>query len=235
MHRPSSQLKFFYYSALLFSIPIIFGCSASKVAISSPSANISYNVTSGGISGNWGELGFQKGDRVPDFTLYDTDGKQFDLSSELKLRKPVVLITASYTCDVSRYNIPAIKSISSKYKNEFNFFMVYLIEPHPADAPSPYSADGKIWLATANIRDHVEANQPKTYQQRVDISKKWKQTYNINLPVLIDNPKNIFWSDFGEAPNMAYVILPNRTVYYKQPWFNQPLLDQELQALAGNH
>jgi hypothetical protein len=229
---PLSSLKFIFYYALILIVIINLGC---HTATSPPSASISYNVISNGLKKDWNHLGFRSGDRVPNITLYDQDGKQFDLSTELKLGQPVVLISGSYTCDVTRSNIPAIKRLSTKYGSKDHFFTVYLIEAHPTDVPGPYSPDRKIWIPANNIRDHVAATQPKTYQQRVDLSKKWKQEYDINLPVLVDNPDNLFWSGFGEAPNMAYVILPGNMVYYKQAWFNEHLLDEKLQALASYH
>jgi hypothetical protein len=227
--RLSSQLRCLFHCALLFTVTINFDCSSPTPP---PNANVSYNVVSNGLKKDWNQLGFRIGDHVPNITLFSQDGKQFDLSSELKLGKPVVLISGSYTCDVTRSNLPAIKSLSSKYEAKYNFFIVYVIEPHPIDVPSPYSADRKIWISANNIRDHIAANQPKTYQQRVDNSKKWKQSYNINLPILVDDPDNFFWSKFGEAPNMVYVIVPNNIVYYKQAWFNERLLDDKLQTLA---
>jgi len=230
MSGSSSQLKFFFRCALLFTVTTHIGCHTDEP---SPSASISYNVISNGMKKDWNHLGFHSGDRIPNFTLYDQDGKKFELSSELKLGKPVVLISASYTCDVTRSNIPAIKRISSKNGTTDHFFIVYLIEAHPTDVPGPYSADRKIWISANNIRDHVAATQPKIYQQRVDISKKWKQVYDIHLPILLDNPDNFFWTNFGEAPNMVYVILPGNIVYYKQAWFNEHLLEEKLQALAS--
>jgi hypothetical protein len=227
----SFPLKIIFHCAFLFTVIIGFGCHTAT----SPSASISYNVFSKGLKKDWNQLGFRNGDRISSFTLYDQDGKQFDLSSVLKSGKPVVLISGSYTCDVTRNNLPAIKRLSSKYGTRDNFFMVYVIEPHPNDVPSPYSADKKIWISANNIRDHVAASQPKTYQQRVDNSKKWKQAYDINLPILIDNPNNEFWSNFGEAPNMVYVILPDYIIYYKQAWFNERQLDEKLQSLANIH
>jgi hypothetical protein len=235
MVRTSSRLTFLFRCALLFTVTIDFGCGSTSFEMPSSSDIISYNVFSDGINEHWSKLGFHRGDHVPNFTLYDQDDKKFSLSDQLKLGKPVVLISASYTCDVTRSNIPAIKLLSSKYGTKFRFFIVYVIEPHPMDVPSPYSGDRKIWIALDNIRDHVAASQPKIYQQRVDLSKKWKAEYDINLPILIDNSDNYFWSNFGEAPNMVYVISPNDTVYYKQAWFNKSALDGKLQALAGSH
>ncbi len=94
----SCYVTFLFRCTLLFIVSNEFGCNT---AATSPSASISYNVISNGLKKDWNHLGFRSGDRVPNFTLYDQDGKQFDLSSELKLGEPVVLISGSYTCDVT--------------------------------------------------------------------------------------------------------------------------------------
>ncbi|HEY9044610.1 MAG TPA: hypothetical protein VIN08_01880, partial [Ohtaekwangia sp.] len=79
-----------------------------------------------------------------------------------------------------------------------------------------------------NIRDSVEARQPRTYAERVALSQQWKKRYDIASTVLVDDPENFFWSNFGQAPNMAYIIEPDCTVYYKQSWFNNEKFEEQI-------
>ncbi len=183
-----------------------------------------------GIYGNWESLGVLKGEKAPDFTLYSQEGRPFHLYEELKKGKPIVLINGSYTCDVSRANLPAIQSITERYKEDLDFYMIYTIEPHPSDSPSPYSENGETWISKNNIRDSVEAGQPKTYADRVELSLQWKTEYHIDSPVLVDSPDNTYWENFGQAPNMTYIIDPDGTVYYKQAWFRKEELQEHIQS-----
>ena len=212
-------------SAVLISgILSTWSCNVPPVPLSETPTKFSH---SDGIDGSWDSLGYQPGEHVPNFILYSAEGEPFRLDHELEKGKPIVLINGSYTCDVSRANLPAITSITEKYKDSLNFFIIYTIDPHPADTVSPYSYDEK-WEAPDNIRDSVYADQPRTYGERVALSKQWSEEYNIPAPVLIDSPDNIYWHYFGQAPNMAYIIDTDGIVYYKQAWFREEELEEQI-------
>ena len=187
-----------------------------------------------GINNNYKDfekLGYQPRTKIPDFTLFSPDGVKFRLAEVLAKGKPVVLITGSYTCDISRHNIGDINTITARYKDKLSTYVVYTIEAHPSDVASPYSKNNRIDLAQANIREHIDAQQAKTYSERKAIAKKWQQQNSILAPVLVDNPTNDFWLAFGQAPNMAYLIEPDGTVYYKQAWFKYVSLDNAIKDL----
>jgi len=221
----------------LWVLPVIImlsaSCGSSRVPASLSAAKINDEI-SAGLLGNWEALGVQKGQTVPDFILFSQEGKAFNLSSEVKNQKPIVLISGSYTCDVSRANMKAIKSFQKKFSKDANFFLVYTIDAHPYDVASPYSAERKVWVAKNNIRDNIKAKQPKTYQERVALAQQWINDNSIEFPVLIDAPDNFYWKKFGQAPNMVYIITPEKEVLYKQAWFNEEKLAQQLELLREN-
>lgn len=218
----------------LWAVLIILAAScASPKALPPAGTTRLQNPTSEALIAGWEQLGFKKGQQVPDFTLFSDDKKSFTLSEELRKRKPVVLINASYTCDVTRNNLESILSFAKAYGKDATFVMVYTLEAHPSDVASPYSTDSEAWIAKDNIRDKVEARQPKTYAERRDLADRWKEMYHIPMTVLVDSPDNFFWTNFGQAPNMVYIIAPNRTVLFKQAWFNKRSLDPELQKLGS--
>ena len=195
-------------------------------------------AVSDGIKSNFKDfekLGYQKGDKIPNLTLYSLDGSKFTLSEALANGKPVLLITGSYTCDISRHNIPDINALAGKYKDKLSIYLVYTIDAHPSDVPSPYSKNNKVEIAQANVREHIEASQPKTYGERKTLAKKWQQQNYISAPVLVDNPTNDFWLSFGQAPNMAYLIEPGGSVYYKQAWLKYVSLDNSIKDWLHGH
>ncbi|QMW00174.1 hypothetical protein [Spirosoma foliorum] len=167
--------------------------------------------------------------------MYSPEGKKFTLSEVLAIKKPLLLISGSYTCDISRHNIADINALAGKYKDKVSIYMVYTIDAHPSDVASPYSKNNKIEIAPANVREHVEAQQPKTYGERKSLAKKWQQQNYILAPVLVDNPTNDFWLSFGQAPNMAYLIDPNGTVYFKQAWLKYVALDNTIKDWLRSH
>jgi len=205
-------------------------CGTQRVSAPAATARISPAVSTG-LFGSWDDLGYQVGDIVADFLLYAENGKQFRLSDELMKGRPVVFSGASYTCDISRGNFPAVRNLWKKFGNDVAFYVVYTTEAHPADVPSPYSPNGRVWIAPANERDKIEENQPKTYKERTELSRIFKSRNHVPLEVLVDSPDNYFWKKFGQAPNMLYVILPDGKVFFKQTWFEENEADIRLSEL----
>lgn len=187
---------------------------------------------SGGVGGVWEMLGFHPGDQVPDFKLYTGEGKPFRLYDELTKRKHTVLINASHTCDFSRANLPSIKSIIKRYATKANIVMIYTIDAHPNDTLSPYAENNRPWVPPNNKRDNISTPQPKTYGERVSLSRQWKNANNIPVRVLVDGPDNQFWHAFGQAPNMCYIVNDGGKVEYRQTWYNGKELELQLKRLT---
>jgi peroxiredoxin len=184
-----------------------------------------------GIGGMWEALGHRKGEKIPDFTLYTNEGRPFSLYKALQKGKPVVLINASYTCDFSRANIESFKTVGERYKDKVETVIVYTLDAHPTDVPSPYAADSSVWIPPHNVRDSIAAPQPKTYGERIDLSKKWVDMYDIPFPVLVDSPENEYWTEYGQAPNMCYIIGEDGIVEYRDTWYNEKRLEEELAGM----
>lgn len=131
----------------------------------------------------------------------------------------MLLVSGSYTCDASRHNLSSLNKLAREYKDKVAIYVVYIIDAHPRDTISPYSLNHGKWLSTANIAEHVEADQPRTYEQRKALAARWQQQYRIAPPVLVDSPDNAFWINFSQAPNMVYLIEPDGTVGFKGEWY----------------
>jgi len=185
-----------------------------------------------GVEGMWEMLGYHPGDTVPDFTLYSGEGKPFHLYAELQKGKPVMIVNGSYTCDISRGNLPSLNLINDRYGKDVEMVMVYTIDAHPNDVVSPYSPDGKIWIPPNNIRDSISAQQPKTYGERVALSKVWVKENQIHMPVVVDKPDNEYWMEFGQAPNMCYIIDPDGVVEYRQTWYDEKGLEEKIRRIS---
>ncbi|HZY82871.1 MAG TPA: deiodinase-like protein [Cyclobacteriaceae bacterium] len=214
------------------AIALLAAACAEKVVPPDDTAKVKDAISEALISG-WEQMGFKQGQSAPDFTLFSSDSKPFTLSKELKKKKPIVMINASYTCDVSRANLESILDLANTYSKDANFFFVYTIDAHPSDSPGPYSLENKIEIPKNNVRDKVQAKQPKTYAERKALAERWKSRYNIPITVLIDSPDNYFWTNFGQAPNMIYIIAPDKNVVFKQAWFNHGTATSELQKLSS--
>lgn len=169
--------------------------------------------------GNFDRTGYQLGDTVHDFTLYDKDFHPFTLSESLNNGKPVLLISSSYTCPIFRGKIPKINQLYSQYKDQLDIYIVYTVEAHPDKDISPYF--GRVNTGAANINEGILYRQPLNYGDRLQIVQDMLIDESISVPVLIDGPCNAWWNHYGPAPNNATLIDPDGTVRVKHAWFDR--------------
>jgi hypothetical protein len=162
--------------------------------------------------------GYDVGETVNDFTLFDRNGNGYQLSNALSLGKPVLLITGSLTCPVFRSQMPTINTVFTTYAADVNTAIIYTIEAHPTDT-SPYS--GTINITTQNINQGILFPQPTTYGERKALVDTLLQNMTVSPPVYIDGPCNEWWNKYGPAPQNAYLIDTNGTVLLKHGWFDQ--------------
>jgi len=170
-------------------------------------------------TGGYANSGYDAGDTVPDFTLFDVNGSPYTLSALLAGGKPVLLVAGSYTCPVFRNKIPAINNVVMTYAGLLGVFVVYTVEAHPIVDPSPYS--GTVWVPSANYSDGVLFEQPRTYGERKALVDSLQAHLPLSVPVLIDGPCNPWWEHFGPAPNNATLIRPDGVAAARQPWFDK--------------
>ncbi len=173
----------------------------------------------------------EKNEIVPDFTLYTPEGTPFNLYNELSKGKPILLVSGSQTCPISRKKITPVNEIAQKYDDDLTIVMVYTIEPHPFDTVSPYSTTNEIWTERKNIEEGIHVKQQRTYKERKKASKEWQDEYGIKPLMLVDNPNNEFWQTFGQASNMAYLINLDSTVFWRQAILQPRRLERNINLL----
>ncbi len=178
----------------------------------------------------WDTLLFQEGDLLPNFVLHTLAGQKFDLYSELEKNKPMLLITGSYTCYIARGNLPAINSITKKFDDELTTVMIFTTEAHPIDTVSPYSMHNDKWVAEENTKDGIEAIKPRTYGDRLKLCRKWVDEFDIKPLILVDDPKNVFWSNYGQAPNLAYLVDRDGRIHSRHIWLDPESLEKTIEA-----
>ena len=180
---------------------------------------------------DWDSLAPKTASKFPSFTIFKLNGEQFDLYTELQKGRPILLISGSYTCDITRSWLPDIDELTQLYQDHLDVYMIYVVEAHPVDAASPYSKKHKIWIVEKNIEDSIETKRPTTYLERKNLGKQWIDRFNIKSELLIDNPNNVCWVSFGRKPNMAYLIKPDQILYARQKWFERESLEKEIKNL----
>ena len=183
--------------------------------------------------GDMDSSGYHTGDTVPDFTLYKTNGDSVRLADMLSSGLPVLLVGGNYTCPVFRNRLNDLNSMANFYNGLLQVFVVYTVEAHPIIDPSPYS--GQVWVTSQNQTDGVLYRQPTTYGERLALVDSMTANHNIVPEILVDGPCNEWWSNYGPAPNNAYLIDTNGIVSAKQGWFHKPPSNMwcEIDSLLG--
>lgn len=170
-------------------------------------------------NGDYDTTGYVQGDTIPDFTLYKTNGDAVNIASELQGGLPVMLVAGSYTCPVFRNKVADLNNMQAMYNGQLKIYIVYTIEAHPVADPSPYS--GNVWVTSQNQSEGVLFRQPVTYGERKNMADTMLSRMTILPEILLDGPCNNWWSNFGPAPNNAYLIDTNGVIVRMHGWFHR--------------
>ena len=148
--------------------------------------------------------GSKAGEQAKNFTLHDQAGNKVSLDQYLG--KWVVLETGSITCSMYVKNISGIKKLQNNYP-EVEFLLVYVREAHPGSRLGPH----------------------KTDSEKIQMSSKLQDFYDEPRKILIDDLDGKMHKDYGELPNMVYVVNPEGLVIYRCDWAFPKLIDKVLQ------
>ena len=148
--------------------------------------------------------GSKAGKQEKNFTLHDQAGNKVSLDQYLG--KWVVLETGSITCSMYVKNISGIKKLQNNYP-EVEFLLVYVREAHPGSRLGPH----------------------KTDSEKIQMSSKLQDFYDEPRKILIDDLDGKMHKDYGELPNMVYVVNPEGLVIYRCDWAFPKLIDKVLQ------
>lgn len=162
--------------------------------------------------------GFQVGQTVDDFILYDKNSVQYQLSQLLSTGKPVLLLSGSYSCPAYRYTMDQVlPDIVAIYDTNVVFLIVYQLEAHPVGPDySPFS--DTVFTTSQNVTDGILIPQHRVYADRINRSVQSEAALGSVCPVLMDDPANEFFWAYGPSPNNGYLITPDGWVYAKYGW-----------------
>lgn len=168
--------------------------------------------------------GPEVGEEAPLFTLKDLRGRLVRLE-DFKKKKPVVLVTGSYSCPVYRHRHAGLERLFQRYAKRAAFFVLYTVEAHPKGDVSPYA--DREWVTEENVREGILVRQPASYEERVRLAVRSQAALNSQVPVLVDEMDNAVWQQYGSAPNAAYYIDSRGKVQIRQDWFDPLQFEKE--------
>jgi len=173
----------------------------------------------------------QPGERLPELTLHDIEGNHQQLSLCWD-KKPALLVTMSLSCGQSRRHARALRQLSRRFEQYINTVIVYVVEAHPINAPSPYA--DRIWVTAKNEIAGIHCAQPQTLEERIELAHQLRRRYRLSTPMLIDALDDRGWRAFGRAPNVAILVRPDGRIAVKQGWFEPREMTHAITALLKN-
>ncbi|GGE88175.1 peroxiredoxin family protein [Massilia psychrophila] len=135
------------------------------------------------------------GDRIPRFDLPLADGGRID-TMDFQDRKPLLVITGSYTCPMTASSNPLLKELHSEFGQDIDFVMLQVREAHPGE--------------------HVE--QPSTENQKQDNARAMKARDQLPWPIAVDDVDGSVHRSLDEKPNAVWLTDRNGVIVYRGVW-----------------
>jgi len=144
-------------------------------------------------------------DAAPDFTLKTVDGEQSYTLSNMIGARPLVLIFGNFTCGPFRSQAGNIEKIYRRYQDRASFLMVYVREAHPTDG----------WHSSSKDTSEFDFEQPKTYEQRVEVARTCQGKLGFDMPFVVDTIDDAVGGTNSGMPSRLYVVDRAGKIAYK--------------------
>jgi iodothyronine deiodinase-like protein len=181
--------------------------------------------------GNRAVQSLRPGECVPELMLHDIQGIYQPLSRCWE-KRPALLVTMSLSCGQSRRHARALRRLWRRFQEDINTVIIYVIEPHPINAPSPYA--DRVWVTTKNEIAGIRCAQPRTLEERIKLARQLRRRFRLSNPMLIDALDDRAWRTFGSAPNIAILVHPGGRIAVKQGWFEPQEMARAVNTLLKN-
>jgi len=184
---------------------------------STPIDSLPYHGENGDMTG-----GYQIGETVADFTVYDFNGNPLTLSEKLAGEKPVILLCGSVTCnrfrDMFDPTMDSQENVVSRtfmYDNVDNFewVFVYVAEAHPWEGWCPSNCYAGPQMDTLVL-------QHPDYHYRRYALRNWIQSNDHDFPfnMYADNPDNAMYDNFFRRPSGTVIVNCAGQVVMRGDW-----------------
>lgn len=174
--------------------------------------------------------GIQEGAPVSNLVVAAEHGEHRPIALLWETR-PLLLVTASLTCPVSRKEIPHVEELRRKFGERVSIVVLYTQEAHPITGPFPYGGDGE--QPEPNRIEGIARAQPRTLAERAKLAAEFRDHLGISVPIMLDEMDNRAWKSFGGGSNMALLIGKDGVVQSKQGWFDVDEMNEEIANYLG--
>ena len=174
--------------------------------------------------------GVQPGQPLPALSLVNLNGSPMSLPL-VQNGRPMVLVTASLTCNVARRQQKDVDALQQRFGNSVAVVVVYTIDVHPKTDPCPYT--GEEWVPKDNERDDVLVRQPRTLDERLMLAQQYRRRFSNGITILVDGMDNASWNALGQAPNLGLLVDKKGIVRLRQGWFNHDEMEKALLTMGA--
>ena len=95
--------------------------------------------------------------------------------------------------------------IYQRFRDQVEFFVVYVQEAHPTDG----------WQTDSNLQDGVLFRQHQSYAEREEVAQTCSLDLHIGLPIIIEEMNNAIDEAYGAAPERLYLVGVDGKVAYQ--------------------
>ena len=157
------------------------------------------------------------GQKAPDFTLFDNNGKNpMTLSTQVKLGKPVALVFGSFTWPPFVESSLQVGDLYAKYSRDVEFFVIYTREAHPAtggwslDDLAKYKPE-KYESQSASL---PRVSDPESIDERRLLARKCEAALEHNITMLVDEMDDRAMNSYRSWPEKLALIDEDQTLLY---------------------
>lgn len=98
-----------------------------------------------------------------------------------------------------------MEEIYRQFRNQVEFFVVYVQEAHPTDG----------WQTESNVAEGILYRQHQSLDEREEVAHACSLDLQISIPILVEEMDNAIDEAYGAAPERLYVIDTDGRVAYK--------------------
>ena len=150
------------------------------------------------------------GDRLPDATLFDLDGREVSLRS-LAAGRPIAMVTGSTTCPATASAIPDLNGLEEHYGDRVQFVLLQVREAHPG----------------------AEVGQPHTLRDKVQHAQLTRDVYAVGWPVLVDDIDGTLHRQLDIKPNSLHIIGADGEILYRALFAGDAGVENAIAAIAA--
>lgn len=107
-----------------------------------------------------------------------------------------------------------MNSLAEKFGHIADFLVVYISEAHPKD----------VWP----LGKHVEIDQHKTIEDRINAAKFYKKQFGLKLPIVVDGMDNEFDNIYASWPERFFIFHKDKIALIAEPSLEDKGFDKKI-------